>query len=292
MPPHPHMHAMLSRFGISSKSKSKFRTHPNPRSVQIRVSSKSEFPSLSFSSGVSSNTEVRPNPSGPDIPPPENINIKTTPPIPSYPQQVLKRRIIAVMPDGSARTSAWTPAGSLQKLNTLSDSKLAKFCTKSAQGQLAACQEILGCLVQARGPNIERAVASGGFLQVFISLLANFCKHDAPHPTIQDQVVTLYGKDALLAKYDIVSKTGDGQLSLAHLEPFHMYHWLLTRQQLDEIETRTASVIGAGASKASIVGCRLKAKTPPEEASASTAEARAKRAKKATADADTNTLFE
>lgn len=202
---------------------------------------------------------------------------------------MLQRRIIAAMPDGSARTCGWTPAGSLQKLSALAESKLALFCTMSVQGQLAACKELLSCIVQARGPNVERALSSGGFLGLFIGLLANFCRHDCPHPSIAGQSVILHGKDALCAKYEEVSHMAAGAVSLPLLEPSHMYHWMLTRQQTGEIEKLTAAVVGT---KSGAPTCRLKSKTAPHEASASTADARAKRAKKAAADADTNTLFE
>lgn len=202
------------------------------------------------------------------------------------PCQVLQRRIMAAMPDGSTRTSAWSAVGSLQKLQALSESTLARLGTRSVQGQLAACMAILACVVQARGPNVERALSSGGFLGTFIGLLANFCRHDCPHPTSQGQAVTLHGKDALLAKYEAVVHTRKRQ---DHLEPSHMFHRMLTRQHMGHSETLTASVLGT---KSVVATCRLKTKTAPEDANAATADARAKRAKKAAAHADTNTLFE
>lgn len=132
----------------------------------------------------------------------------------------------------------------MMKLNTLSDSKLARFCTKSVQGQLAACKEVLGCISQGRAPNVEKCLANGGFLKCFIGLASNFCRFSAsPQSGLE-----LCGKDAAIARFEAAKKAAiSKKLTLAELEPLHVYAWLLTKAQLHEIEEWTASAISTGA---------------------------------------------
>lgn len=191
------------------------------------------------------------------------------------------------MPDGSARTATWTPAGSLQKLNTLSETKLAHFCTKSVQGQLGACKEVLSSLAQGRAPNFEKALQSGGYLKTFIGLAGLFCRHTIMNP--KAPTLELCGKDVVLAKFEEAKKATAANakgITLPELEPLHMYSWLLTKAQIHEVEQMTSSIVGACVSS----GTRLKTKTSPASLE-STAEARAKKAKKAAADADVDSLF-
>lgn len=112
-------------------------------------------------------------------------------------ESVLQRRILKTMPDTSASTLAFTPAGSLQKIAALSDSRLAKFCSKSAQGQLAACRELLGSVVQGRAPNVDKAVASGGFLMTA-------CWGTTAATIRRRSRTLLFGRDACQAKYELV----------------------------------------------------------------------------------------
>lgn len=198
---------------------------------------------------------------------------------------ILQSQILQAMPDGSFAIAGFTPSGALQNMSALSTSRLHGFCTKSAQGQLQACRELLECLVQGRAPNVEKAISAGGFPQLFISHMANFIKHTEPKSKLKP-VVDLIGKAALAAKYDSLKSTGQlRKLTLRDLEPLQLYAWLLTKAQRAEVEKMTDDLLKSVGTK----NVALKHKQP--EASSSSTATRAKRAKKAAADADVDNLF-
>lgn len=199
--------------------------------------------------------------------------------------EILQSQILAAMPDGSAATASFTPAGALQNLSAMSTSRLHGFCTKSTQGQLQACRELLECLVQGRCPNVEKAISAGGFPQLFISRMANFCKYSEPKAK-NKPAVELVGKAALAAKYDMVKSTGQlRKLTLRDLEPLQLFSWLLTKAQRGEVDQWVGDLLKTAGTR----NVALKHKQP--EAFSSSSAAQAKKAKKAAADADVDNLF-
>lgn len=198
-------------------------------------------------------------------------------------ESVLQRMVLRTMPDTSTATIAFTPNGAYQKLSALSESKLAKFCSKGAPGQLAACRELVSSLVQGRAPNVDKAIASGGFLQTFIGLMGNWCRFQPKKPNNKPTPPMLFGRDACQAKYDMVKSAASlKKLTLKEVEPLHVYQWLLLPMQRSEVERWTIEIVGAGK------GLK-KAAASSETTNASAP--KAKRSKTAAADADVNNLF-
>lgn len=202
-------------------------------------------------------------------------------------ESILQRRIMKATSDTSASTHSFTPQGAQQKLAALSDSKLAKFCSKSAQGQLQACRELLACLVQGRAPGVERAIASGGFLMPFIGLMGNFCRHQPKRVGDKPMPVMIFGREACHAKYDLVNSAASlKKMTLKEIEPLHIYQWLLTPPQRADVEKWTTELLGSARGQ--------KHAAPPqaaESAASGWATNRAKRTKTAASNEDVNSLF-
>lgn len=133
-----------------------------------------------------------------------------------------------------------------QQATLMQKSELFDFVTKSAQGQFQAAQEMLCAMLQGREPAGKVGASATSWLSMVKVQLQYFCvESSAPKGNQKGQVKTLVGVPAIKEKFKRLTALSPEKLSLASLEPLHVFGWLLSSDERERVRDLTARVLAA-----------------------------------------------
>lgn len=134
----------------------------------------------------------------------------------------------------------------MQRINTLGQTDLFNFASRSAQGKLGAVQEGLSCMLQGRRPCFQEELAGDHLINQVMMRLPYFLRH-------KHGAKELYGKEALdIMLKDLEKAYEEGKATMEHLEPFQVFNFLLEPSGKDKVALITGKVMESVTAKAKV----------------------------------------
>jgi hypothetical protein len=148
----------------------------------------------------------------------------------------LQQAFIALLPTADKAVSL---ERAVQSASALQVGDLFKFCSPSAQGSIKAAADMISNMLQGYKPSFS--MATPFFSQVKVQLQF-FCRHLQP-ASADEPATELVGSEALQHKLASVTEQDPSELAVSDLEPFHVFSWLLSASEVEQIADLTTKVM-------------------------------------------------
>lgn len=134
----------------------------------------------------------------------------------------------------------------MQRINTLGQTDLFNFASRSAQGKVGAVQEGLSCMLQGRRPCFQEDLAGDHLISQVMVRLPYFLRH-------KHGGKELHGKEALdIMLKELEKAYEEGTATMENLEPFQVFNFLLEPSGKDKVALITGKVMESVSAKAKV----------------------------------------